>query len=93
MGSGFGIVSLILSIIGIGTLFLRFIFFNFFFIGPAGIVFFVLAIIFGIIGIAKDDSKAPGIIGLIIGIVGAIIWVVGFFFIRLIREIIDQLSP
>lgn len=29
-----------------------------------------IAIIFGVIGIAKDDSKVLGIIGLILGIIG-----------------------
>jgi len=34
-----------------------------------------LAIIFGIIGIIKDDSKGMGITGMILGIIALILWV------------------
>ena len=73
MGSGFGIASLILGILGIAAPWIGV--FIPFFPGFVGIVLSILAIIFGIIGIAKDDSKAPGIIGLIFGIIGIIIWI------------------
>jgi hypothetical protein len=35
-----------------------------------------LAIVFGIIGIIKDDSKGMGIAGMILGIIAIIFWVV-----------------
>lgn len=58
MGKGFGIASLILGIIGI--------FFAQIILGP-------LAIIFGIIGRKKDDSKGSATAWLIIGIIGTIL--------------------
>ncbi|MFX1568488.1 MAG: hypothetical protein ACFFCV_08980 [Promethearchaeota archaeon] len=76
MGSPFGIVSLISGICGVAFPFL-----GFFvpFLGGLWIVALpIIAIIFGIIGIAKDDSKAPGIVGLIFGIIGLVIWVLAF---------------
>ncbi|MDX1798844.1 MAG: hypothetical protein R3255_09365, partial [Candidatus Lokiarchaeia archaeon] len=36
----------------------------------------ILAIIFGGIGISKDDSKGLGVAGLILGIVALIIWII-----------------
>ncbi|MFW9875879.1 MAG: hypothetical protein ACFFG0_22485 [Candidatus Thorarchaeota archaeon] len=38
----------------------------------------IIAIIFGGIGIAKDDSKGMGIAGLVLGIVGIIMYIVVF---------------
>lgn len=77
MGSPFGIISLIAGICSLFFPFLR-IFLPF--LGFWTIAIPIVAIIFGIIGIANDDSKAPGIIGLIFGIIGLIIFfVVGFF--------------
>lgn len=77
MGSPFGIVSLIFGIIGLvaGWL-LVFIFPIIGFAIPA------IAIIFGIIGIASDDSKGLGIAGLILGIIALIIGLVGYLFLR-----------
>lgn len=46
----------------------------------------ILAIIFGGIGIAKDDSKGLGIAGLILGIIALIVWIIFpfvFFFLLL----------
>ena len=46
----------------------------------------ILAIIFGGIGIAKDDSKGLGIAGLILGIIALILWIMFpfvFFFLLL----------
>lgn len=34
-----------------------------------------LAVVFGIIGIVKDDSKGMGIAGLILGIIAAVVWI------------------
>jgi len=40
-----------------------------------------LAIVFGIIGIIKDDSKALGIVGMILGIIALIIYAFAWVFI------------
>lgn len=66
LGSTFGIIGLIFGLLGA---FLVWIF------GFWTIPFPILAIVFSGIGIAKDDSKAPGIIGLILGIIGLVFWI------------------
>lgn len=38
-----------------------------------------LAILFGIIGIIKDDSKGMGIVGMILGIIAIFLWVIFWF--------------
>lgn len=73
MGSVFGILSLIFGIFGLASTFIGFIFP---FLGFSSIGILILAIIFGSIGIAKDDSKAPGIVGLIFGIIGVVFWII-----------------
>ncbi|MFX1298030.1 MAG: DUF4190 domain-containing protein, partial [Promethearchaeota archaeon] len=40
-----------------------------------GIALPILAIIFGGIGIAKDDSKALGVVGLVLGIIALVLWI------------------
>lgn len=57
MGKVFGIIGLVSGIIGLLVFWYIF--------GP-------IAIIFGAIGIAKDDSKGLGIAGLILGIVDVV---------------------
>lgn len=75
LGSPFGIVSLIAGLLGLFTGWAIG-----FFVPVAGIAgglaLPILAIVFGIIGITKDDSKGMGIAGLILGIIGAIVTVV-----------------
>lgn len=61
MGNVWGIVSIILAIIG------------FFF---AGIILGILAIIFGVIGLSKDDKKVYAKIGIILGIIVLIIGII-----------------
>ena len=65
MGKVFGILSVIFGMLGLATLWLGLLFPI---LGMGSIGFAILAIIFGAIGIPKDDSKAPSIIGLIFGI-------------------------
>ncbi|MFX1380386.1 MAG: hypothetical protein ACFFA4_14975 [Promethearchaeota archaeon] len=69
MGKIFGLLGLIFGLIGIiGVWFITF----FFYFGA--LLIGILAIVFGGIGIAKDDSKGLGIAGLILGIITLIIW-------------------
>ncbi|MFX1479678.1 MAG: hypothetical protein ACFFCI_16265 [Promethearchaeota archaeon] len=82
MGKTFGIIALLMGIIGIIVIALFFILvFAIGFVIPwwdlIVIILGALAIVFGIIGIAKDDSKGLGIVGLILGIIlEVVIWVV-----------------
>jgi len=62
MGKTYGILSLIFAIIGI-----------FFF----GIILGPIAIILGVIGRKKDDSKGLATAGLIIGIIATILAIIG----------------
>lgn len=66
MGKVFGLISLLL---GLASIILIWFFFPIYLI-----VLPILAIVFGGVGIAKDDSKALGIVGLILGIVAIILW-------------------
>jgi len=43
-----------------------------------------LAILFGIIGIIKDDSKALAIIGMILGIIALVVWGFAWAFIAVL---------
>ena len=74
MGSAFGIISLILALIDLlGGIFILMAFsppFNFIFI----IMTCIVAIVFGIVGIVRDDAKGLGIAGLILGIIALVIW-------------------
>ncbi|KKN06445.1 hypothetical protein LCGC14_1077260 [marine sediment metagenome] len=79
MGSTFGIIGLICSIIAGVIMFSPFSY-------PGLVIILIaVAIIFSFIGIISDDSKAPGIIGLIIGIILIILplfvfaWFASFF--------------
>jgi len=73
MGKVFGALSLVFALVSLlaGWAIVIFLF-------PYGMyimwVLPILAIIFGIIGIVKDDSKGLGIAGLIIGIIALILW-------------------
>ena len=73
MGKIFGILSLICGILGLAVpiVGLRFPGLAF-----GSIILPILAIIFGAIGIAKDDSKALGVVGLVLGVIGLVIWIV-----------------
>ena len=62
MGKVFGILSIIFGILGIAL----------FFTGYT-LILAPLAIIFGIIGLFKDDNKALPIIGIILGFIGFIV--------------------
>ena len=68
LGKIFGIISLIFGLISILLTFL--------FYGMWGIAIPIIAIVFGGIGIAKDDSKGLGIAGLILGIISLVIWII-----------------
>lgn len=75
LGKTFGIIALLTGLAGIILLALRYIgfFFASFLLFPFMALIIIvagaLAIIFGIIGIAKDDSKGLGVAGLILGII------------------------
>ena len=62
MGKGYGIASLILAIIGIFFL---------------GIILGPIAIILGVMGRKRDDSKGLATAGLIIGIIVTILAIIG----------------
>ena len=64
MGNTWGIIAIILAIIG------------FFFFG---LVLGILAIIFGIIGLSKDDKKIYSKIGIILGIIVPILCILALF--------------
>ncbi|MFX0040763.1 MAG: hypothetical protein ACFFAB_15600, partial [Candidatus Heimdallarchaeota archaeon] len=76
MGKIFGIISLIFALV---SLIIVWFFWRLWLIELP-----IIAIIFGGIGIAKDDSKGLGIAGLILGIIALIIWIIFpfvFFFL------------
>jgi len=69
---GMGTISLIFGLLAllIGWLIMLFVpFGNYIMYGFCG-----LAIVFGIIGIIKDDSKGKAIAGMILGIIALIVW-------------------
>ncbi len=74
MGKTFGALALVFGLIALlaGWAFIIFV--------PFGTYILYalcgLAIVFGIIGIIKDDSKGMGIAGMILGILALILWVV-----------------
>lgn len=73
MGKTFGALALVFGLIALlaGWAFILFVpFGDYILYALCG-----LAIVFGIIGIIKDDSKGMGIAGLIIGIIALILWV------------------
>ncbi len=73
MGKVFGIISLLL---GIASLVIVWFYYALFLYALP-----IAAIVFGGIGIAKDDSKALGIVGLILGIVSLILYILFPIFI------------
>ena len=75
MGKIFGILSIIFGILGIAL----------FFTGYT-LILAPLAIIFGIIGLFKDDNKALPIIGIILGFIGFIVVAV-YIFLEIRRNI------
>ena len=74
-GKIFGILSIIFGILGIAL----------FFTGYT-LILAPLAIIFGIIGLFKDDNKALPIIGIILGFIGFIVVAV-YIFLEIRRNI------
>jgi hypothetical protein len=78
LGKVFGIISLVCGICGLVLPWVPYI-------GGLWVIALpIIAIIFGGIGIAKDDSKGMGIAGLILGIVGIIMYIVLFIFLAAI---------
>ena len=73
MGKVFGALALVFGLLALllGWAILLFVPFG----GYIMYALYGLAIVFGIIGIIKDDSKAMGIVGLIFGIIALILWV------------------
>ncbi len=79
-GSGFGVVSLICGIIGLlGTLAYGPV------LGNLPVLRF-LAVIFGSIGIKRDDNTSMAVIGLILGIIGLALFAVSYIFGRYFWE-------
>ncbi len=78
MGKVFGVLSLIFGLIALlaGWAIQIFVSIMFGFSIASFALYAVcgLAIVFGIIGIIKDDSKGLGIAGLILGIIALILW-------------------
>lgn len=70
MGKVFGIISLVCGICGLAFPWIPY------FGGLWVIALPIIAIVFGGIGIAKDDSKGMGIAGLVLGIVGIVMYIV-----------------
>jgi len=75
LGKTFGVISTLLGFVGLVMLILHL----FVFIIPFGLfviwAFAVVAIVFGIIGMIKDDSKGFGVLGLILGILTIVLWI------------------
>jgi hypothetical protein len=69
LGKVFGIIALVFGICGLAFPWIPY------FGGIWVIALPIIAIIFGGIGIAKDDSKGLGIAGLVLGIIGIVIWI------------------
>ncbi|MFX0075418.1 MAG: hypothetical protein ACFE96_08250 [Candidatus Hermodarchaeota archaeon] len=76
MSKVFGILSFVFGILGICVGWILWIILK----DWGGFLLPSFAIIFGIIGIIKDDSKGLGIAGLILGIIGLIIEIIIFLF-------------
>jgi hypothetical protein len=68
LGKVFGLIGLLL---GLASIILLWVYFPIYMMALP-----ILAIVFGAIGIAKDDSKAMGVVGLILGIVALVLWFV-----------------
>ena len=89
LGKVFGIISLIMGLIGLALIP---IFIWVFVIPFFGLIFWIvvgIAIVFGIIGIAKDDSKGLGIVGLILGIIAIVLR----FVIPIILALLGMVFP
>jgi hypothetical protein len=74
MGKTFGALALVFGLVALlgGWAFLLFVpFGDYILYALCG-----LAVVFGIIGIIKDDSKGMGIAGLILGIIAAFLWII-----------------
>ncbi|MFX1498287.1 MAG: hypothetical protein ACFFBH_12230 [Promethearchaeota archaeon] len=87
MGKSLGIVSLIFGIIGLSSALLLIIPMTLpiVILWYAPLVFSVVAIICGGIGIKKDDSPGLAIAGLILGIIGITLWLISFIMSLLFR--------
>jgi len=78
LGKVFGIIALVFGICGLAFPWIPFI-------GGLWVIALpIIAIIFGGIGIAKDDSKGMGIAGLVLGIVGIIMYIVVFVLLAIL---------
>lgn len=75
MGKALGIVALVFGIIGIATSLISFIPTPFVILWYVPVTTSVVGIICGGIGIKMDDSPGLAIIGLVLGAVGLIIWI------------------
>jgi hypothetical protein len=75
LGKGFGLISLLLGLVAIVVFFLGLLVFVIPFWDYIVWTLSIGAIVLGAIGIAKDDSKGLGVVGLILGIIGVILMI------------------
>ncbi|MHA2472314.1 MAG: hypothetical protein ACXAES_03670 [Promethearchaeota archaeon] len=75
MGKGFGLVSLLLGLVSIVVFILALFVFAIPFWDYIVWTLSIGAIVLGIIGMIKDDSKGLGVVGLILGIIGVILMI------------------
>ena len=89
MGKTFGVISLILALIALilGWLII-------WFVPYGGIITYAIcgvAVVLGIVGIVVDDSKGPGIAGLILGIIAFIVnFLMAFFLLAFILAMLGM---
>ena len=76
MGKTLGIVALVFGIIGIITALISFMPTPFVILWYGSVTTSAVGIICGGIGIKRDDSPGLAIIGLVLGSVGLIIWII-----------------
>ncbi len=88
MEKGFGIVSLLLGIAGLILPWIPYL------TGIWLVSIPIAAIVFGIVGFSKDESKVLGLIGLILGIAGIVNWILVYFFLApFLATLLEVLFP
>jgi len=86
MGKVFGLIGMLCGIASIALIW--FLYAMWFIALP------IVAIVFGAIGIAKDDSKAMGVVGLVLGIIALVIWIIfPIVFLVLLAGLLGGLIP
>jgi len=83
LGKTLGIISLVFGIIGLISIIFAFYPLPFVVLWYTPLISSVVTIICGSIGIKKDDSPGLSIAGLILGLIGVIIWVIALIMVIL----------